>query len=354
MDFASLVANHSPFTVHAVPLDDRFGRDVLVVIAKLAYEFDAVGATLATVPAEIRRADVPTAPAPWSSLRFPTDIVDEKPGTDVLVLGTAHRHAGGFATHRDVSVRIAAAGRPVQKTLRVHGRRVWHRTARGLVPGPSAPLEATPIVYELAWGGVDDGDPAHPVVEWRNPAGSGACVHDSLLVGAPAPQIEDRDAPLGSGEPQPAGFGPIAPTWQPRAGFAGTYDPAWRSERAPLRPLDFDPRHNCAASPGLWSERPLVGDEAADLVGLRPEGRFGFRLPRLEPGFVAMLGGECVRFPTHLDTWLIDADARRVELSWRVRIPIPRRLHELRRVEVSAWGALPVRSRSAAEAGLGG
>ena len=34
----------------------------------------------------------------------------------------------------------------------------------------------------------------------------------------------------------PQGFGFIAPHWEPRVGFAGTYDEAWQKNRAPHLP----------------------------------------------------------------------------------------------------------------------
>ena len=34
--------------------------------------------------------------------------------------------------------------------------------------------------------------------------------------------------------PAPVGFGPLAPHWQPRCDFAGTYDQAWQQDRYPV------------------------------------------------------------------------------------------------------------------------
>ena len=187
---------------------------------------------------------------------------------------------------------------------------------------------------------MDDGG-AEKVLGHRNPAGTGFLERRKSLFGRPARVIEDKCALLSSASPAPAGFGPIPPHWSPRRELAGTHDDAWSRERAPIRPLNFDPRHHCCAPPDQWLETPLLGDEAIEVLGATREGAWRFRLPRFAPEFNVTIRGETTVRDTHLDTLLIDADAGTVELSWRITVPLPRKTDHLEKVLVYGIPPLP-------------
>ncbi|MFT3764223.1 MAG: DUF2169 domain-containing protein [Minicystis sp.] len=337
MDFDARLENLTPMEVRGLPMDDRHGRAVIVAIAKATYAVSKTGvARLAWPPAPIRIEDELHEDSPYASIKYPCDWVDEKPGTDVIVVGTAIPPVSAPVTEMDVSVRV---GR-LFKAVRVHGPRVYQAAVfGGVAPGPSSRLGPTPIRYELAYGGVDDlGD--RVAYEGRNPSGVGFAEQRRKRAGAPAPRLT---VPTSLADPgrDPAGFGAIAAHWSPRLELAGTRDEAWRRTRAPVAPVDFDPRHNNAAHPDLHSSTPLRPDEPIELVGLTPEQVFRFRVPDVEPLFFSRRDGEVRAHDTHLDTMLIDADARRVELSWRVSLPLPRKAQRLDRIMVRATGELP-------------
>ncbi|EYF06406.1 DUF2169 family type VI secretion system accessory protein [Chondromyces apiculatus] len=341
MDLSRLCQNRTPMDVRCVPMDDRTGREVLVVIAKMTWRVGPNGAaTIARPIAPVRIFDVPRSDARYASLRHASDAVDEKPGTDVLLLGTAYPSRPD-ATKQSVSLRVETGRTSLHKVLTVHGPRVWQQAMVGLTPGPSGKMGPTPLVYELAFGGVDATDPEVPVSDYRNLSGTGFHERRAGLVGRPAPVIEDPRLPLSSRAPAPAGFGPIPQHWAPRSERAGTHDEAWRRERAPLRPLDFDPRHNSCAPDDQWLETPLVGDEAVEVLGATPEGAWRFRLPRYAPMFHSTVRGRSFEHPTHLDTFCIDADARTVELVWRVRVALPRKTEHLEKVVIFGSEPLP-------------
>ena len=343
MDLARICHNRTPLSVRAAPMDDRRGREVLVVIAKLTLAVSAAGVVaIARRPREIRLSDVPASAEPSGSLRYPSDLIDEKPGTDVLLVGSAHPPPGRAVSSMTASVRVEAGQRTLSKTVTVHGPRVWYRGALGVVPGPPALLTApVPLLYEHAYGGRDDTDPAQPLVEWRNPAGTGFARDRARLVGQAAPALEDPAAPLSSRSPAPAAFGPIAAHWLPRSKLAGTHDEAWARTRAPVRPVDFDPRHNACAHPDLHSDVPLPGDVSVEILGATPEGTWRFQLPAYEVEFRALVRGVLSTPETHLDTYLIDAEARVVELVWRARVPMPRKSEAIEAVYVTGKGDLP-------------
>lgn len=359
MDFDRICERRVAMATRCLPIDDHLGAELCVIIAKAAYRVSPRGVvTLAEAPIRI----APEGGGPRGSARFPGDYVFAKPGTDVILVGTAYPPAGAAVTAVDVSLRVgssegAAALRPtlIEKTVRVHGPRFFYQGI-GVVPGPAARLEEpVPLTWENAYGGVDDSNPRRIAVETRNPVGHGFAVDRARLIGQPAPPIEDPRAPLGSRAPAPAGFAPIGPDWEPRVALAGTFDERWERERAPVLPADFDVRHNCVAPPGLWSATPLLGDEAVEVLGATPEGAWRFRLPRYEPSFACVVAGERRELVTHLDTLLIDADAGQVELTWRATIRLPRKAELIERIEVSERVALPdsVFDRPAAPARTG-
>jgi hypothetical protein len=339
VDLERRLVNKSLMRARCVPLVDRHGREVAVVIAKLTIHAAADGAIKLPLQRDIRLVDEPTFEDRDSSVKFPTDLAPEKPGTDVILVG--HAHPRERATEMLVGLRVVAEGVTLQKTLRVHGRRRWERGHGGIVPGPSAPLERTPLIYELAYGGLDDSVPDEVVFDPRNPVGRGVARDRAALHGTPAAVIEDPQQPLDSLRPAPAGFGAIDTSWSPRTERLGTADARWQRERGPVMPVDFDPRFYCASSPGLWSATPLAGTETIEVVGQTSEGLWRFALPRYAPRFDATVRGSSSAHPTHLDTLLIDVDERRVELVWRASIPLPRRTAHLERVVVDDEGVLP-------------
>ncbi|MCC6527471.1 MAG: DUF2169 domain-containing protein [Polyangiaceae bacterium] len=338
-------------SARCLPLDDRNGRPVVVVVAKMTYLVSPVGeATVASPQVEARLADeMNDSAGPRPSIRYPSDAVADKPGTDVIFVGTAYPPLQGpGVTELHVSVRVGH----LQKSLRVTGPRTFQVSVLGAVaPGPPAPLTPTPIVYELARGGYDDSDPARLVMDPTNWSGTGVARSPELLVGRRAPQIEcGRAAPGGRSTP-PAGFGVIAPEWSPRRELAGTYDAAWRRDRAPFRPRDFDPHHDACAHPDLHSPTPLLGDEPVEVLGATPEGVWRFRLPRYAPSFhtTELARDATARAParvslehaTHLDTFLVDGDRRAVELTWRASIPLPKKIDRLESIRIYAAPELP-------------
>ncbi|WP_437601964.1 DUF2169 domain-containing protein [Sorangium sp. So ce590] len=280
----------------------------------------------------IRGADVPWGEPEKSSIKFPSDLCITKPGTDVIVVATAHAPGGKAVPSFDAGVRV---GR-LEKTIRVFGLRVWEANGAGLsAPRPTTGVE---VRYDYAWGGIDVSDPARPVEEPRNPVGMGIARDPSSVTHRPAPLIEDPLHPIGSAltRPPPAGLGAIGRHWEPRRRFLGTHDARWLEERAPLLPLDHDDRANLCASPGLTAVPPLAGGEDVALLNLTPGGgTLAFRLPKIR--IVASLlaaGREPQTLTAYLDTVVLDtlgvpesADVV-VELVWRAAFRPPRRMKD--------------------------
>jgi hypothetical protein len=340
--------NHSVAAARCVPSVDRHGRDVIVVVAKVTLEVSIHGEVWrAAEPAPVRVRDE-TVAGGWSSIRFPSDLADEKLGTDVLLVGTAHPPRREKVNEADATLRVARPavgdGAPrlaIEKTVRVFGPRVFYSGALGVVPGPAAALAPTPLTYENAYGGTDASDPINLVTELRNPVGTGFARKRATLAGRPAPLLEDPAAPIAGRAPAPACFGAIASHWSPRTERVGTHDEVWRRERAPYRPLDFDPRHNNFAPDDLHVDEPLSGGELVQVTGVLSEGAWRFRLPSYALAFEGRVDAVRVDLPGHLDTVIVDADARRVELVWRTTLRVPKKPGFIDHVCVNETTAAP-------------
>jgi hypothetical protein len=314
----------------AFPYKDKTGRESLVVVLKYTFAIGpdgrvAVDERDAVEPSPVDEYNGPDATR--ASIRRPSDLFEDKPGTDVILVGHAHAPLRSNAASMDVSLRVG----PIAKTVRAHGLRVWTEGVFGrLAPGPARPIqEPVPLIYELAYGGLDLSNPDKPVGEPRNTVGRGVARDSKKLVGQPAVQIEDPDDAT-----KPAGFGALHRHWQPRAAFAGTYDDAWLENKAPFPPDDYDPRFNVSVPHDQWSPAPLRGDEPIEIRGATPEGIWRFQLPRLALGFSSTVGGTRTEHRSHLDTIFIDADRYRAELTWRAQVPMPRKYEMLERVYI--------------------
>lgn len=323
--------NSTPFAIERGFLRDVAGREVLIVVARGTFSPRPDGT--------LRRADeqrpVRKIPA-YAGDPLATDLLEEsdlvlsKGGTDVIVHGHAYA-PHGRATVADVALRVGERS----KHLRVFGPRVWTRAlaSSAVVPGPALAFDRMPVTWGRAWGGVDPtGAP-----EWcaANPLGSGFALQPQALLDQAAPNVEWPNQPLSAGRStaSPAGFGAIAPHWEPRIGFAGTYDAAWTATRAPLLPKNFDQRfYRCVP---VDQQFPFLAPGArVELVNMTSDGVMRAIVPNIRIRFRAMFRDGEAACDGALHTVILDADDRRVQLVWHGAIPCHQREHLIERAVV--------------------
>ncbi|CAN93264.1 MULTISPECIES: DUF2169 family type VI secretion system accessory protein [Sorangium] len=327
--------NKTDFAAHPQLLVDRDGEQ-LVTIVKASFELQDDG-SLELAPPErtrgVRLADLPWEEKKPESVAYPADVCLFKPATDVIFVATAYAPNGKAVPSFDVRVEVG----PLKKSLVVFGKRLW--VDKGAALTAPAPIEQIDMRYDHAWGGRDDDDPAAPLEEPRNPIGTGVTRAPASLTHQPAPAIEDPSYPIRTAKtaPPPAGIGAVGRHWEPRRGYAGTYDAAWRENRAPLLPEDFDHRFNLCASPGLIADPPLAGGEPVRALNLTPEGALSFELPKVQVEIEFHVKDRApVAFAPHLDTVLVDLYATgpqkpvAVEMVWRAHVKAPRRMKDAR------------------------
>ena len=330
------LVNRSRYAAERALVLDGNGGELLAVVLKATFAFSPRrGLSPAEEPPPVRLADEAAGEPGRSSILKASDLCPGKPGCDLVLLGRAGRSRP--APQVDVAFRVGALGREA----RVFGERRWSGSA-GL-PDP-APFEAVPLTWENAYGGRDElvpeGEPAEE--DARNPVGIGFRARKSRrpVAGERLPHVEDPAQPIRGplDRPAPAGFGFVAPHWEPRRSRGGTYDAAWRRERAPLPPADLDPRFHQRGAPGLVAPAPPPPGTPVVVTGVLPHGEMRFELPRVVPTGQLFFRTRKVDLSFELQTLLVDADASLVELTFGAYESVHGRTRDVECVAVEAQG----------------
>jgi hypothetical protein len=322
--------NQTPFAATLAVLPDKTGIDTLFVVIKATVNLRPK-LSLATMQVPVSLVDEYYEDPANSSLKLHSDMHIGKAGTDVLMVGHARAPQGQLA--EDVMVSLSIAER--RKQVLVMGDRTWQSNGS---PSAPQPFSAIPLVWERAFGGMHVQD-ERVFAEERNPIGYGfRGKRDSdEMVGQPVPNLEDPASLIGSWNdtPAPACFAPIAPSWLPRRGFAGTYDEAWQRARAPYLPADFDHRFFQLASTELCFDRYLQGGERAMIEGVDEESILEFTVPSTRPTVEVTIAKKRQEAETKLETLLFEPDENRASLSWRAAVPCDRQALKVEKAEIT-------------------
>ncbi len=322
--------NRTPFAANYHIMPNEQGQDAVFVIVKACFMIGRSW-TLAEPQPEPVEDELYWGEPGQSSVRLASDIHLPKPGTDIVIHAHARAPEGKPVRALDVRARVGQR----ERTLRVWGNRVWQSGSIS----PPEPFEALPIRYELAYGGHQVGTDGRPVTFPKNPIGRGFHPEASAqaLDGTWLPNIENPEQLIRQPEdqPSPAGFGFIAPYWEPRASRAGTYDERWQRDRAPYAPLDYQPEFQHAAHPDWTYDGFLLGGEPVLLENLHPKGPLTFQLPTVKlRGRVSFSGLPERALDFAMDTLLMDIDQQSLTMTWQAHCVCNNDLHRLRSVSV--------------------
>ncbi|MER8848956.1 MULTISPECIES: DUF2169 family type VI secretion system accessory protein [Mesorhizobium] len=311
MVFAVWVENRTPFAAatHVQPNAD--GQEILVAMFSASFEAPEQAASLRPADEQLPVffGDEPFGEPGLSSIRHEADIAPVKPNAEVIVNGTAHAPSDKPVREMQIGLRVGG----IRKVLNVVGDRIYDA---GSYSAPN-PFRTMPIVYERAYGGSTSDGRMDP----RNPVGVGFhhAISADSAVRTQAPNITYPGEPFlnPSDRPKPAGFSAIARGWQPRLGFAGTYDQNWIDTQWPLPPKDFDPRHHLCAPADQRLPQVAAGEDVT-LLGLTPNGRWDFRLPSVVAPIRLLFDDRMEERAFQADTIVIEPDLRRVTLKARL------------------------------------
>lgn len=330
------VSNETPFTAALFVFPDpRTGVDTAYVTVKATFELAERGVRLSSEQLPIVPADEAQGAPDRTSLRAAGEAHPCKPATDVLLVGSGYAPGGRPAPHFAVSLTVG----PLRKVVHVFGDRTWHSGALGAAASPPQPATEIPLRWERAYGGRVELEGGGFVVEPRNPVGVGLRGKRSAaeMNGTPLPNLENPREPITglSSHPAPAGFGPIAPSWAPRATLCGTYDERWRRTRAPYFPADFDPRFFQCAPPDQIYPGRLQGGEPVEILNGAPSGVQRFTLPTVRMKAELRVASERRAVALGVETLLLEPDQLRFSLLWRGASACDKQLLRIQRAALS-------------------
>lgn len=327
---------------------DREGRPLVLVFATLRFALPSAGRVeRGPLPLHDEQLPPPLEDVFWgepgiSSLRHEGQSAYTRVGTDVHVCGHAWAPGGRPINVMQLGVRVG----PCTKHALVLGDRFWWGDLLGLSMSKPLPFLSIPVVYERSFGGVAEQPTSSRGFCARNPIGRGVYGSWAEAKEQPLPNFEAIDAPITAlaSRPEPVGFGPIPRHWQPRIGWAGTYDDVWLETRAPLWPLDFDERFFSSAAPGLTAPGELRGGESVIMTGWSPDGDLRLALPTARLLATTELERGIERRRMTLDVVRIEPDEGTLTMIWRSTISLrgPASSHHVTRVRVlEPWEDAP-------------
>lgn len=329
-----IIQNKSPYPADAVLLPDDQGTMTVVTVVKATFTFSYDG----KIKAAKKQMPLCYGDEYWgkpgiSSLRYPTDMVYEKKGTDIALNG----HAYAPLLNPVKKIHAAVAVGSLQKTVTVLGDR-YKSSKLGFTTRPQ-PFVKMPLIYERAFGGMNTthtNKKKHSHFK-ENPVGIGFGPFTGPENSPALPNIEHAVSMTKNAEASKgaAGFGFIAPSWEPRLAYAGTFDETWRKERMPFPPHDFDIRFNNAASSGLTTDEPLKGNETVTLVNVHPSlATVRFKLPALSFKTAYIFEHETKKPKAVVDTLILEPDENRFVMVFRTTFKGPMHWSKLIQVTI--------------------
>lgn len=322
--------NNTPFAAAIAVFPNEQGIETIYTLVKATFIF-LPNLALAPEQAQPQKKDEYIGEPGESSLLVASDYHTGKAGTDVVMTGSACSTDLHEVTQLDVGLEIAG----VYKTIRVFGDRVWDRGR----PTVAAAFAQMPLTYERAFGGILLIDGELHQQEEQNPIGLGfyGDLAAPEVEGWPLPNLEDPRQLLHypGVRPAPACFAPVAPHWQPRAGYAGTYDEHWQQNRAPFLPADYQPRFmNMAPQDQIFADF-LRGGEPVSINGMHPSGVLNFNLPKITLVNQVQMRNREAAAPFILETVHLQPNQLQLSMVWRSTFPCDKKLRTIENISVN-------------------
>jgi hypothetical protein len=325
------------------------GRELLVVAIKGTFTIpqNAEEPRLAAEQVPLFEADIFTGEPGFSAPLYESDYAPRKPRCDVLLNGSAYAPGGKPANRVRVSLQVGS----MSKFFDVVGKRVWKKRPFFVKATKPEPFTVMPISYNNAFGGVDTTHKEEKKHRTYVTNHVGVGFHTNLkaefVQNKPLPNTEEPGQRVKKPYRQyrPMAFGPIGRAWQPRPAFAGTYDQNWLDNAFPFLPADFDEAYYQASPPDQQMDYP-TGGEKVILINLTPAGRTSFCLPSQQVSVEFTYASyERTEVNATMDTIVIEPDASRFFLTWRVSLPLKKNIFEMRQAVVGRMSRAWYRAR---------
>lgn len=187
------IVNHSPFAAGKhLTKDGKTGEKIFIVAVKATFDIQDNGdLIIADEQKEVLDSPVYYGEESASSVQYPPDLYFQKPLVDLIVNGSAYAPPEEEVTEIQVSISV---GDDWTKELRVIGDRYW-KSEFGILKKTSPEFfSSIPVIYENAFGGVDQSEEEIPPEEQKNhpynPVGTGFAIKKRYLEGLKLPNVE--------------------------------------------------------------------------------------------------------------------------------------------------------------------
>ncbi|WP_075188051.1 DUF2169 family type VI secretion system accessory protein [Teredinibacter haidensis] len=309
--------NNTPFAAEIALFPNADGVDTLFVMVKAGFKLGSRWTLLNEQMSPQAEDEYYGEPAK-SSLKRASDFHPGKPNTDIIMSGSACAPEQKTVEQLDVSLSVGNT----RKTVRVFGDRQWRN---GTITKP-VPFTTMPLVYENAFGGLQTISGKIHRAEERNPVGKGyrgSCKRADME-SQNLPNLEDPGGLIQDIDdtPVPACFAPVAPNWQPRVAYAGTYDEKWEAVRAPYLPGDYDARFMNSAHPDLVYPGYLQGGEPLIITGMHPGGSMQLSLPVLRFNCKVRMAVAQHAIKLNMESLLLEPNQLKLYMVWRAALVV--------------------------------
>jgi len=322
--------NSTPFAASMALLPNEEAVDTLYLMVRATFNIGAQW-TLAEQQLPPQESDQYWGEPGESSVKYGSDYHLGKCCSDIIMLGDACSPDGNARRELDVSLTVGQ----VHKNIRIFGDRQWQD---GRISA-AQPFTTMPLVYEKAFGGAHFIDDVITAADERNPVGCGFAGERQVdeMNGHSLPNLESPDDLIThfDQQPMPACFGAVAGHWQPRAQYAGSYDEAWQTSRAPYLPDDFDKRFFNSAHPDLIYPGFLKGGEAVSITHMHPAGTIDFEVPYIKLSAAVSMAGEIRRPAFNLETLLIEPNQLKLAMVWRAAVACDKQALKISDVKIA-------------------
>lgn len=322
--------NSTKFKANMAVFPNEDAIDTLFVIVKATFNIGKE-ITLADEQAPVTEADIYWTEPGKSSIKYASEFHIDKPSTDIIMLG--HACALDMKEVNELDVGLSVGN--IHKHVKIFGDRQWKN---GGITYPQR-FTTMPMVYEKAYGGVHLVDDKIELAIASNPVGKGYVGKRQReeIDGLQLPNIEDPDTRISTIEdqPVPACFSYVAPNWQPRSGYAGTYDEPWRKNRAPYLPKDFNKRFYNTAHPDLVCPEFLQGGEPIKIFGMHPRGVIESEIPQVRLAALINIAGKEVQPKLKLETLILEPNQLKASIVWRAALPCDKQSLKISEIKVA-------------------
>jgi len=240
-----------------------------------------------------------------------SEMVPIKKGCDIAVFGQGYAPAGKPVESMEVSLKI---GSDFQRRLVLTGDRHWTKSGRDFRPSAATPFTTMPLTYDRSYGGAALVKDSIVDKYADNPDGRGYVALAEHVDGILLPNIEEHDQLIKDWkqQPLPGGVAPVARSMGLRTKRGMHVD--MEKHAAKMSAEAFSCAHPRMTAASYSAGSPV------ELLGMRPEGKWAFTLPRVEFAAKVMLGTKNYVLPMTPDTIYLFPEERKLSVIARVTL----------------------------------